>query len=96
MQTPKPAILKVQYAEKLFDPRWAQKRKEILKRDQYCCVICKVKSNKLQVHHKQYHFIKRLQKHVDPWDYAPKYLISLCESCHQRGHYHYDVPIKYI
>jgi 5-methylcytosine-specific restriction endonuclease McrA len=88
--------LKVYYGEKLFDPRWLEKRKKILTRDKYQCVICQKKDGKLMVHHKQYHIIKRLHKHADPWDYNDALLITLCESCHNRGHYRYKVPVKYI
>lgn len=87
---------KVQYGEKLFDPRWIEKKKRIMNRDNNQCVICEKKEGKLVVHHKQYHFIKRLQIHVEPWDYDDNLLITLCESCHNRGHYRYKVPVKYI
>lgn len=87
---------KVNYGAKLFDPRWLRKRKAILKRDGHMCVVCKTSDLKLQVHHKQYHFIKRLQKHVDPWDYDDRYLVTLCERCHGRGHSKFQVPLKYI
>jgi len=89
-------IDKVHYGEKLFDPRWIEKKKQILNRDNNKCVICRKTEVKLQVHHKQYHFIKRLQIHVDSWDYNDNLLISLCESCHSRGHYRYKVPMKYV
>lgn len=87
---------KVNYAEKLFDPKWKEKRNKILNRDNNQCRICSSKEEKLVVHHKQYHFVRRLQKHVDPWDYDDKYLVSLCESCHNRGHNKFTIPIKYI
>lgn len=87
---------KVHYAEKLFDPRWINKKKQILLRDKHRCVICGKSEGKLHVHHKQYHYIKRLNVHVDPWNYDEKLLITLCESCHNRGHYRFKVPIKYI
>lgn len=86
----------VRYNEKLFDPRWKEMSKRILDRDNHRCVICGRSEGKLQVHHKRYHFIKQLQCHVDPWDYDDKYLITLCESCHRRGHARYKVPVKYI
>ncbi|MCH8555976.1 MAG: hypothetical protein LAT76_12520, partial [Schleiferiaceae bacterium] len=89
-------VMKVYYGEKLFDDKWKQKRDEILSRDGKKCVICGKSEGKLHVHHKQYHFIKRLQRHVDPWDYDDKYLITLCESCHSRGHSKFKVPVKYI
>lgn len=87
---------KVYYGEKLFDPRWIKKKKHILNRDNSKCIICGKSEGRLIVHHKQYRFIKRLQKHVDPWDYPDDLLVTLCESCHSRGHYRYKVPIKYI
>jgi 5-methylcytosine-specific restriction endonuclease McrA len=89
-------IDKINYGEKLFDPRWKIKRKQILNRDANKCVICKKDEGHMHVHHKQYHFIKRLQIHVDPWDYEDRLMVTLCESCHSRGHYRYKVPIKYI
>jgi 5-methylcytosine-specific restriction endonuclease McrA len=88
--------MKVTYGEKLFDPRWLEKKKRILARDNNRCVICGKSNGKLCIHHKQYHFIKRLETHVEPWNYEDKYLVTLCESCHNRGHYRYQVPIKYI
>ena len=70
---------KVYYGEKLFDPRWIEKKKKIMNRDNNQCVICKKTTGKLHVHHKQYHFIKRLQIHVEPWNYNDNLLITLCE-----------------
>ena len=87
---------KVYYGEKLFDPKWKEKTKRIRNRDNNKCVICGKSEGKLCVHHKQYHFIKRLQIHVNPWEYNDNLLITLCESCHNRGHYRYKVPVKYI
>ena len=80
------------YRAKLFDKRWLIKRESILKRDGYCCTICGKKSN-LVVHHKQYHFIKKLNLFSEPWDYHDIYLITLCKSCHDRGHRLYEIPI---
>lgn len=87
---------KVYYGEKLFDPKWIAKRKRILQRDSNQCTICGKNEGRLHVHHKQYHIIKRLHKHIDPWDYHDNLLTTLCESCHSRGHYRYKIPIKYI
>lgn len=89
-------IDKIHYGEKLFDPRWIEKKKKILIRDNNKCVICGKSEGKLHIHHKQYHFIKRLQIHAEPWDYNDNLLITLCESCHSRGHYRFKVPVKYI
>jgi 5-methylcytosine-specific restriction endonuclease McrA len=83
------------YKEKLFDRRWFAKRESIIKRDKGCCLICG-KSENLVVHHKQYHFIKSVKMFSDPWNYDDKYLITLCQSCHRRGHDKFTVPIKYV
>lgn len=80
------------YAGTLFKPEWKQKREEILTRDGHCCVICK-KNNGLQVHHRQYHFVIKENKFKLPWEYPNDLLITLCESCHSRGHNKYKVPI---
>ena len=79
------------YKEKLQDKRWSLKRERILERDGHRCVICGNRDN-LVVHHKQYHFSKLLNRFYDPWDYQDKYLITLCESCHRRGHELYNIP----
>lgn len=83
------------YGAKLFDPRWKAKRLSILKRDSNKCVNCSA-SESLQVHHRQYQFIKAIQSFRDPWDYADRLLVTLCEPCHSKGHGKYEVPIKYI
>ena len=79
------------YGSLLFDARWKTRRIEILERDTNSCVICQSKSN-LQVHHRQYHFMIRSNEFKPPWDYADHLLITLCESCHKRGHDKYTVP----
>lgn len=79
------------YGNLLFDERWRQKRLEILERDRHQCVICG-SSFDLQVHHKQYHIDSQGRKYV-PWDYDSKYLITVCQNCHRRGHTKYEVPI---
>ena len=74
-----------------FEPKWRAKREEILKRDLNSCVVCKGNVG-LQVHHRQYHFIVRQHQFKLPWDYPNELLITLCESCHKRGHSKYKVP----
>ncbi|MCT1529936.1 hypothetical protein M3B46_02950 [Sphingobacterium daejeonense] len=83
------------YGASLFDIKWKQKRKSILDRDQNKCVICQ-DVHGLQVHHRQYHFINRLNRFKEPWDYPNELLITLCEVCHKRGHRKYKIPTKYI
>ena len=79
------------YGELLFHPKWKNKRKLILQRDLNSCVICRGKEN-LQVHHRQYHFIVRDQKFKLPWNYTDNLMITLCRSCHQKGHSKFKVP----
>jgi 5-methylcytosine-specific restriction endonuclease McrA len=83
------------YSELLFDERWKSKRQEILIRDNNLCIVCNG-NNKLQVHHRQYHFIRNLSQFKPPWDYTNNLLITLCENCHQRGHSKFNVPTIYI
>lgn len=79
------------YGELLFRPEWRAKREEILERDNHSCVVCN-RSYGLQVHHRQYHFIVLQNQFKLPWDYSGNLLITLCESCHRRGHSKYKVP----
>lgn len=83
------------YGAMLFDKRWREKRAHILKRDNNSCKVCK-SPNELQVHHRQYHFIQKLRRFRKPWDYTDNLLITMCKTCHQKGHQLYKVPIKYI
>lgn len=83
------------YGSLLFDPRWKSKRVEIMTRDNECCVICKGKDD-LQVHHRQYQFVNAESAFKMPWDYPDYLLITLCKSCHQRGHSKFKVPTLFI
>lgn len=83
------------YGHLLFDPRWQSKRSGIMARDQSCCVICKG-VDELQVHHRQYHYVREAKGFKVPWDYPDQLLITLCKSCHQRGHSKFKVPIVII
>lgn len=83
------------YGALLFRREWKEKRERILQRDGYRCRICGSIAN-LQVHHKQYHFNKTTNRKCLPWEYDDKYLVTLCESCHSRGHAKYEIPTKHI
>lgn len=83
------------YSALLKDIRWKAKRSLVLKRDQKKCRVCGVESS-LQVHHRQYHFSKMLDKKLDPWEYPIRLLITLCKNCHQRGHTQYRIPVKKV
>ncbi len=79
------------YGALLFTPQWRARREEILNRDNYRCTICKENSG-LQVHHRQYHFLVTKNQFKLPWEYSGNLLITLCESCHKRGHGKFKVP----
>jgi hypothetical protein len=79
------------YGPLLFHPKWKLKRKEILSRDMHRCIHCE-SNQELQVHHRQYHFIVSVQQFRLPWEYPDHLMITLCESCHSRGHSKYKVP----
>lgn len=79
------------YGTLLFRPEWMVKRATIIDRDQKRCILCNSFEN-LQVHHRQYHFVVKDKKFKLPWDYPDHLLITLCESCHSRGHSKYKVP----
>jgi 5-methylcytosine-specific restriction endonuclease McrA len=79
------------YGALLFTPQWRNRREQILLRDHSKCVIC-TSSENLQIHHRQYHFLVRQSQFRLPWEYADHLLITLCESCHGRGHSKYKVP----
>jgi hypothetical protein len=64
------------YSEKLKDPRWQRKRLEILERDEWMCKKCFDSESTLVVHHLKY------EQGKEPWECDGKYLITLCESCH--------------
>lgn len=67
----------MEYAQKLKDPRWQKKRLDILNRDSFSCQKCFDDKNTLHVHHIKYF------KGKEPWDIEDRYLITLCESCHE-------------
>jgi hypothetical protein len=62
------------YSDKLRDPRWQEKRKRILARDNYECQLCNNKDISMHVHHLQYY--------GEPWDVSDDDLITYCEDCH--------------
>lgn len=83
------------YGALLFDSRWRAKRMEIIQRDDNRCVIC-FSAEKLEVHHRQYHFVKALSQFKAPWDYENHLMITLCGNCHGRGHSKFKVPTIYV
>lgn len=78
------------YGALLFRSEWKIKREQILQRDFHKCFICN-DNNSLQVHHRQYHFIVDENKYKLPWAYSDYLMVTLCESCHRRGHSKFKV-----
>lgn len=68
------------YKEKLKDPRWIKRRREIMERDNHKCMICGEDSVHLNVHHLRY------RKDAEPWEYDDYELVTLCEDCHKMVH----------
>lgn len=83
------------YGELLFRREWKEKRKHIMERDGNRCVICG-STEDLQIHHRQYRFNEVTNRKVMPWDYPDKCLITLCKSCHEKGHRLHEIPTKII
>lgn len=88
----------VEYKALLLRQEWRDKRMKILARDNYRCVICgEARRELLEVHHRQYHFLKRFGMKALPWDYRNKYLVTLCQKCHQEGERRFGkVPTKEV
>ena len=53
------------YKSLLKNPRWFQKRKVILERDNNKCINCG-SADGLQVHHRQYHISKKINNFILP------------------------------
>jgi 5-methylcytosine-specific restriction endonuclease McrA len=79
------------YGTLLKSPNWFRKREVILARDNHKCRNCGATDN-LNVHHRQYHVSKKTGNFILPWNYLPKYLITLCEKCHLNGHSKFRIP----
>ena len=63
-----------------LNPKWITKRDIIKKRDNYTCTRCKCKDKPLHVHHTRYIIGRKL------WEVPNVYLITLCDSCHEKEH----------
>ncbi len=72
--------MKINYAQKLLDPRWQKKRLEVLEQADWSCEMCGDSESTLHVHHKQY------IKGRDPWEYSRGQLVVLCRLCHGNHH----------
>ena len=73
------------YWEKLQDPRWQQKRLEVMKFREFHCEMCGSGETTLHVHHKEYF------KDYEPWEYDNQQLAVLCKDCHENFHGEVDL-----
>lgn len=76
-------------------PQWREKRQQIIKRDQGKCRNCGCTEH-LHVHHRQYHYDKKTGFRKQIWNYNEKYLITLCNRCHEAGHKSFKIPIFHL
>jgi hypothetical protein len=67
-------------AKNFQDPRWQQKRLEMMKRDNWLCQAQGEHKGMLNVHHRNY-------TTSEPWNELDENLITLCEGHHQSEHY---------
>lgn len=81
---------KAEYAAKLRDPRWQKMRLEIMNRDGFRCQICFDTEKTLNVHHCKY------KRGLQPWEYPPQSLVTLCEKCHKLEPEEYADSLKYF
>lgn len=61
-------------------PNWQRLRHCIMYRDDYTCRLCGNKDEQLHVHHIQY------KKGAFIWDVNPRFLSTICKSCHHKEH----------
>lgn len=72
--------MKKSYKDYLSDIKWITKAKFIRQRDNHICKSCGIKNVELHVHHQRYY------KNQPPWLVENKYLITLCQPCHEKEH----------
>lgn len=66
------------YSEKLKDPRWQQKRLEVMQSAGFKCQMCGDAESTLHIHHVNY------RKGAKPWEYELHELKCFCEHCHEQ------------
>jgi transcription elongation factor Elf1 len=80
------------YAEKLKDPRWIARRKEILEKDNYTCVRCGAQAvyycdgDESKIDSRTIMHVHHLKYTGQPWDAADDDLAVLCDNCHNYYH----------
>jgi 5-methylcytosine-specific restriction endonuclease McrA len=83
------------YGKLLSHDLWKTRREGILARDGHRCRHCG-STEQPTVHHRQYHIDAVTGIPVKPWDYADRYLVTLCASCHDAGHERHPIPTFHI
>lgn len=82
----------IDYKEQMNDPRWVERSREIMKRDNFTCQLCGKNHVRLNVHHIRY------IKGKDYWDYPDELLMTVCETCHAKIHGKFNsadiIPVK--
>lgn len=67
------------YQEKLRDPKWLNRKKQILNARGHQCESCGARRS-LEVHHGYYAYW------LEPWEYEDATLWILCRDCHEVAH----------
>ena len=86
---------KNKFRKQYKDPRWLEKRKEVLDAKGYTCIKCERHDN-LQAHHLTYICENGVWRNV--WDYPLDNFVVLCEKCHKEVNQDITNPLheKYI
>ncbi len=74
---------KLNYWQKLQDPRWQQKRLQVMSNQGWRCQKCGATEHSgipFTVHHR-YYVSKR-----EPWNYPSGCYVLLCDPCHENDH----------
>lgn len=79
-------IKKMPYSQFLNSNYWLNVRMEVLKRDDFKCIICK-RNNNLQVHHNTYRHHYKEHLHLEDLD-------TLCDICHKIYHEEINDKVK--
>ena len=81
-----------EYSELLRHPKWFERRKTIVSRDNNKCQNCG-STDSLVVHHRQYLITIKNNNFLLPWQYGDENLVTLCSHCHKTGHESFKVPV---
>ena len=68
------------YSAKLKDPRWLNRRRDVLRKANYTCQSCRMGDRQLEIHHNFYDHSR------EPWEYRDEELKCLCTACHTGFH----------